>query len=88
MCALADNYEEDFMIKAYIKLNSFSDITRLHEAAKDCNYDLVIEYGTVRINPKSLMSLFTVEIKQTMALIAKYDDKKSFSDKFGSFINL
>ena len=75
------------MIKAYIKLNTFQDITKLHEAAKNCDYQLVLESGTVRINPKSLMCLFSVELKQTMALIAKYDDRDSFKKQFGAFIN-
>ena len=59
------------MIKAYIRINDHNDIKTLHEAALSCKYDLVVQSGT----------------KITVSLVAKYDDKRDFLEKFGDLIS-
>ena len=73
------------MIKAYIRINDLNDIKTLHEAALSCKYDLVVQSGI--LNPKSLMGIFGLGTKKTVSLVAKYDDKCDFLEKFGDLIS-
>mgnify|MGYP001518950416 FL=1 len=75
------------MIKAYIRINDLNDIKTLHEAALSCKYDLVVQSGTKILNPKSLMGIFGLGTKKTVSLVAKYDDKRDFLEKFGDLIS-
>lgn len=75
------------MIKAYIRINDLNDINTLHEAALSCKYDLVVQSGTKILNPKSLMGIFGLGTKKTVSLVAKYDDKRDFLEKFGDLIS-
>lgn len=75
------------MLKAYIRINSYNDIKRLHELASSCSYDLIIESGIYKINPKSIMGMLGLGTKKTVALVARDNDKKGFVDKFGDFIS-
>lgn len=74
------------MVKAYIRLDTLDDISRLHNAAKDCQFDLVLESGAIRVNPKSLLGIFGIGTKKTAALVTRNGDKKMFLEKFGDFI--
>ena len=65
------------MIKAYIRINDLNDIKTLHEAALSCKI----------LNPKSLMGIFGLGTKKTVSLVAKYDDKRDFLEKFGDLIS-
>lgn len=76
------------MLKAYIKLHNLDDIKKLHETAKSCDYDLIIESGVCRINPKSIMGVLGIGINKTVALVAKNNNKKEFLDKFGCFLSV
>ena len=75
------------MIKAYIRINDLNDIKTLHEAALSCKYDLVVQSGTKILDPKSLMGIFGLGTKKTVSLVAKYDDKRGFLEKFGDLIS-
>ena len=41
-------------MKAYIRIDTFEDIMRLNDVARRCDYDMYIESGAVRVNPKSV----------------------------------
>ena len=73
--------------QAYIRINDLNDIKTLHEAALSCKYDLVVQSGTKILNPKSLMGIFGLGTKKTVSLVAKYDDKRDFLEKFGDLIS-
>lgn len=74
------------MIKAYIRINDLNDIKTLHEAALSCKYDLVVQSGTKILNPNHLW-VFRSWHKETVSLVAKYDDKRDFLEKFGDLIS-
>lgn len=74
------------MLKAYIRIDSYNDIKKLHELASSCSYDLIIESGTYKINPKSIMGMLGLGTKKTVALVARDNDKQEFADKFSEFI--
>ena len=82
--AKGHNHEHD---QSYIRINDLNDIKTLHEAALSCKYDLVVQSGTKILNPKSLMGIFGLGTKKTVSLVAKYDDKRDFLEKFGDLIS-
>ena len=45
-------------MKAYIRIDTFEDIMRLNDVARSCDYDMYIESGAVRVNPKSIRTHF------------------------------
>ena len=76
------------MIKAYIRINDLNDIKTLHEAA----FKLQIRSGgAVREQKYSIQNhlwVFSVLAqKKTVSLVAKYDDKRDFLEKFGDLIS-
>ena len=75
------------IITNMIRINNLNDIKTLHEAALSCKYDLVVQSGTKILNPKSLMGIFGLGTKKTVSLVAKYDDKRDFLEKFGDLIS-
>ena len=74
-------------MKAYIKLDSFQDIMRLNDVARSCDYDMFIESGAIRVNPKSVMGIFSIGTKKVVLLTTRNNDRAAFLEKFGSFIN-
>ncbi|MBQ1536325.1 MAG: hypothetical protein IIZ62_06850 [Ruminococcus sp.] len=74
-------------MKAYIKLDSFQDIMRLNDVARSCDYDMFIECGAIRVNPKSVMGIFSIGTKKVVLLTTRDNDRAAFLEKFGSFIN-
>ena len=74
-------------MKAYIKLDSFQDIMRLNDVARSCDYDMFIECGAIRVNPKSVMGIFSIGTKKVVLLTTRNNDRAAFLEKFGSFIN-
>ena len=48
---------------------------------------MVVQSGTKILNPKSLMGIFGLGTKKTVSLVAKYDDKRDFLEKFGDLIS-
>ncbi|WP_028505902.1 hypothetical protein [Ruminococcus sp. FC2018] len=74
-------------MKAYIKLDSFQDIMRLNDVARSCDYDMFIESGAIRVNPKSVMGIFSIGTKKVVLLTTRDNDRAAFLEKFGSFIN-
>lgn len=69
------------MVKAYIRLDTLDDISRLHNAAKDCQFDLVLESGAIRVDPKSLLGIFGIGTKKTAALVTKKRGQEDFPRK-------
>ncbi len=74
-------------MKAYIKIDSFQDIMRLNDVARSCDYDMFIECGAIRVNPKSVMGIFSIGTKKVVLLTTRDNDRAAFLEKFGSFIN-
>lgn len=74
-------------MKAYIRIDTFEDIMRLNDVARSCDYDMYIESGAVRVNPKSVMGIFSIGTKKVVSLTTKDNDRDAFLEKFGSFIN-
>ncbi len=74
-------------MKAYIKIDSFQDIMRLNDVARSCDYDMFIESGAIRVNPKSVMGIFSIGTKKVVLLTTRDNDRAAFLEKFGSFIN-
>ena len=74
-------------MKAYIKIDSFQDIMRLNDVARSCDYDMFIESGAIRVNPKSVMGIFSIGTKKVVLLTTRNNDRAAFLEKFGSFIN-
>ena len=48
---------------------------------------MYIESGAVRVNPKSVMGIFSIGTKKVVSLTTKDNDRDAFLEKFGSFIN-
>ena len=74
-------------MKAYIKIDSFQDIMRLNDVARSCDYDMFIESGAIRVNPKSVMGIFSIGTKKVVLLTTRDNDRAAFLEKYGSFIN-
>ena len=60
---------------------------RLNDVARSCDYDMYIESGAVRVNPKSVMGIFSIGTKKVVLLTTRDNDRAAFIEKFGSFIN-
>ena len=74
-------------MKAYIKIDTYEDIMRLNDVARSCDYDMYIESGAIRVNPKSVMGIFSIGTKKVVLLTTRNNDRAAFLEKFGSFIN-
>ncbi|MBO5576553.1 MAG: hypothetical protein J5956_09715 [Ruminococcus sp.] len=74
-------------MKAYLRIDSYEDIMRLNDVARSCDYDMYIESGAVRVNPKSVMGIFSIGTKKVVLLTTRDNDRAAFIEKFGSFIN-
>ncbi len=72
--------------KNYV-IDSFQDIMRLNDVARSCDYDMFIECGAIRVNPKSVMGIFSIGTKKVVLLTTRDNDRAAFLEKFGSFIN-
>ncbi len=74
-------------MKAYLRIDSYEDIMRLNDVARSCDYEMYIESGAVRVNPKSVMGIFSIGTKKVVLLTTRDNDRAAFIEKFGSFIN-
>ncbi|MBR7009253.1 MAG: hypothetical protein IKH90_11585 [Ruminococcus sp.] len=74
-------------MKAYLRIDSYEDIMRLNDVARSCDYDMYIESGAIRVNPKSVMGIFSIGTKKVVLLTTRDNDRAAFIEKFGSFIN-
>lgn len=65
----------DFVKEMYVRLRSFQDVQSLASMASTCEYRVMITDGNRTVNAKSIMCMFSVNMRRPVLLLLDCDEE-------------
>lgn len=73
------------MIKAEINLKELDTIQQFNNLCSHCTYDIDLVQGKYLIDAKSIMGIFSLDVKQPLMLVLNTEDEKEL-EKFKAYL--
>lgn len=73
------------MIKAQINLKELNTIQQFNSLCSHCAYDIDLVQGKYLIDAKSIMGIFSLDVKQPLTLVLNTDNQKEL-EKFKPYL--
>lgn len=73
------------MIKAEISLKEIDAIQQFNRLCSHCDYDIDLVQGKYLIDAKSIMGIFSLDVKRPLTLILNTEDSAEL-DKFKTYL--
>ena len=74
------------MIKLTVRISSVDDADRFNKKCNKFDCDMDLQRGKYYVNAKSLMGIFSLDLKQELILNAYTDDVAAVEREFAEFI--
>lgn len=73
------------MIKAEISLKEIDAIQQFNRLCSHCDYDIDLVQGKYLIDAKSIMGIFSLDVKRPLTLVLNTEDSAEL-DKFKTYL--
>lgn len=73
------------MIKAEIRLKEIDAIQQFNRLCSHCDYDIDLVQGKYLIDAKSIMGIFSLDVKKPLTLVLNTEDSTEL-DKFKTYL--
>lgn len=74
------------MTKAKVQLQSISDVKEFVNAVSACDFDVDLISGRYAVDAKSIMGIFSLDLSNTIELVAYTDDTQALFGQISKFV--
>ncbi|WAJ22334.1 HPr family phosphocarrier protein [Lacrimispora xylanolytica] len=74
------------MIKRVVKIPSISAVQEFNRICSHFNCDMDLSQGKYTVDAKSIMGIFSLNLEETLVLVANTEDEELVDEKFSKYI--
>ena len=74
------------MVKLKVRIVSMQDADRFNKICNKFNCDMDLQSGKYYVDAKSIMGIFSLDLRHTLTLTADTDDEQKVKESFAEFV--
>lgn len=74
------------MVKKTVKINTMQDADRFNKICSRFDCDMDLARGKYYVDAKSIMGIFSLDLSETLELVADTDEEEKIEKMFADFI--
>ncbi len=74
------------MVKKTVKINTMQEADRFNKICSRFDCDMDLARGKYYVDAKSIMGIFSLDLSETLELVADTDEEEKIEEMFSDFI--